>query len=55
VQVSAQGSVTPWIPPLTAGDVPAAPTDLDHDGVYEDMNHNSRVDFADVVWLFNHL
>lgn len=39
-------------PPRLAG---APPTDPDDDGVYEDVNGNGRVDFADLVVLFEHL
>jgi PKD repeat protein len=31
------------------------PTDPDRDGVYEDLNGNSRLDFADVVLYFNQM
>ncbi len=31
------------------------PTDPDSDGIYEDMNGNSRKDFNDVVLFFNNL
>jgi PKD repeat protein len=33
----------------------AAPTDPDHDGIYEDLNGNGRLDFADVVLYFNQM
>ena len=29
--------------------------DTDADGLYDDVNGNGRIDFADVVWLFTHL
>ncbi len=32
----------------------ASPFDLDRDGRFEDVNGNGRLDFADVVLLFNH-
>jgi hypothetical protein len=31
------------------------PTDPDHDGIYEDLNANGRLDFADVVLYFNQM
>ena len=31
------------------------PTDPDHDGIYEDLNGNTRLDFADVVLYFNQM
>jgi PKD repeat protein len=31
------------------------PTDPDHDGIYEDLNANARLDFADVVLYFNQM
>jgi PKD repeat protein len=31
------------------------PTDPDHDGIYEDLNGNGRLDFADVVLYFNQM
>ncbi len=40
--------------PAIAG-APGAPLDPDLDGRYEDVNGNSRVDFSDVVLLFNNL
>lgn len=38
-------------PPALGG---AAPTDPDGDGLYEDVNGNNRLDFADVRILFEH-
>jgi len=32
-----------------------SPTDPDHDGIYEDLNGNGRLDFADVVLYFNQM
>jgi len=32
-----------------------APTDPDSDGIYEDLNGNGRLDFADVVLYFNQM
>ncbi len=32
----------------------SSPCDRDRDGLYEDVNGNGRLDFADVVLLFNH-
>jgi hypothetical protein len=32
-----------------------SPTDPDHDGIYEDLNSNDRLDFADVVLYFNQM
>jgi PKD repeat protein len=40
-------------PPLAEGLNP--PTDQDNDGVFEDLNGNGRVDFNDVVILFENL
>jgi PKD repeat protein len=34
---------------------PGLPTDPDLDGIYEDLNANSRLDFADVVLYFNQM
>jgi PKD repeat protein len=34
---------------------PQPPTDPDHDGIYEDLNGNTRLDFADVVLYFNQM
>jgi PKD repeat protein len=31
------------------------PTDPDVDGIYEDLNANGRLDFADVVLYFNQM
>jgi PKD repeat protein len=31
------------------------PTDPDHDGIFEDLNGNGRLDFADVVLFFNQM
>lgn len=31
------------------------PTDPDHDGIYEDLNGNRRLDFADVMLYFNQM
>lgn len=31
------------------------PRALDYDGKNDDYNGNGHIDFADVVWLFNHL
>lgn len=36
-------------PPVVAG---AAPTDPDNDGLYEDLNGNGRLDYDDIVVLF---
>ncbi len=34
---------------------PPGPTDPNADGLSEEINSNGRIDFADVVWLFNNL
>jgi hypothetical protein len=34
-------------------DCTAPPGNPDGDGVYDDVNGNGRIDFADVIWLFN--
>jgi choice-of-anchor C domain-containing protein len=39
--------------PLTGAENP--PNDLDCDGIYEDINGNGRLDFADVVLFFNQM
>jgi PKD repeat protein len=41
--------------PSSVGSSPNAPTDTDGDGLYEDVNGNGRVDYDDVVLLFNNL
>ena len=44
--------------PFTLVILPSAkwpPQDPDINGKYDDVNANGRIDFADVVWLFNHL
>ncbi len=44
--------------PIADGVIPggvSAPTDLDDDGLYEDLNGNGRKDFADVVLCFNQI
>ena len=34
---------------------PGSPTDPDGDGIYEDLNGNGRLDFADIVLYFNQM
>jgi PKD repeat protein len=46
VTVREQGPLAPGLNP---------PTDPDNDGVFEDVNGNGRVDFSDVVALFENL
>ena len=46
VTVREQGPLAPGLNP---------PTDSDNDGVFEDLNGNGRVDFNDVVILFENL
>jgi PKD repeat protein len=46
---SAQPPVIP-LPGFTS-----SPTDPDSDGIYEDLNGNGRLDFADVVLYFNQM
>lgn len=41
--------------PLTVPGADLPPTDRNFDGVFDDVNGNRRLDFADVVLLFNHL
>ncbi|MEN6518234.1 MAG: PQQ-binding-like beta-propeller repeat protein [Methanospirillum sp.] len=41
------------VQPIPGGS--GAPQDLDHDGIYEDLNGNGRLDFADVVLFFNQM
>jgi PKD repeat protein len=46
------------IPGVTLKPLPGyavLPTDPDHDGIYEDLNGNGRLDFADVVLYFNQI
>ena len=45
--------ILPQQPPLAPN--LNAPTDLDGDGVFEDINGNGRLDFNDVVALFENL
>jgi alkaline phosphatase D len=46
VTVRKQGPLVPGLNP---------PSDPDNDGVFEDVNGNGRVDFSDVVTLFENL
>ena len=46
-------AVTPPVAVIQGGT--GVPTDPDTDGKYDDVKGNGRIDFADVVWLFNHL
>ena len=51
-------AVSPIAPPNPLLAVPGGsglPADTNTDGKYDDVNGNGRKDFADVVWLFNHL
>jgi len=41
--------------PSSVGSSPNSPQDLDGDGRFEDVNGNGRVDYDDVVLLFNNL
>ena len=41
--------------PPSVGSNGSSPTDVDGDGLYEDVNGNGRVDYADVELLFNEL
>ena len=41
--------------PPSVGSTGSSPTDVDGDGLYEDVNGNGRVDYADVEMLFNEL
>jgi PKD repeat protein len=41
--------------PASVGSSSASPQDPDGDGLYEDVNGNGRVDYDDVVTLFNNL
>ncbi len=45
--------VNPLIVPFPPCTLP--PTDLNGDGLYEDINGNGRLDFADVVIYFNYM
>jgi PKD repeat protein len=52
-----------WVPDSTCASVPVValpgytnlPTDPDGDCIYEDLNGNGRLDFADVVLYFNQM
>ncbi len=41
--------------PVTVEGAPLPPTDPDFDGLFEDVNGNRRLDFADVVLFFNEM
>jgi PKD repeat protein len=43
----------PAVQPLPG--YPSSPTDPDNDGLYEDLNGNGRLDFADVVLFFDQM
>ena len=43
------------MPPVKLPGYAADPTDPDCDGIYEDLNGNGRLDFADVVLYFNQM
>jgi PKD repeat protein len=47
------GFITVILPSLPGYTKP--PTDPDGDGIYEDLNGNGRLDFADVVLYFNQM
>src|SRR5665647_1577736 len=55
------GSALPGDPAVAGSSLPPvptselSPTDLNGDGVYEDVNGNMRYDFADVVLYFNQM
>lgn len=55
VKSSARVSVGMFDSPIPLPSSTSAPRDKDGDGRYEDVNGNDRIDFADVVLLFNHL
>ncbi|SFR98959.1 2',3'-cyclic-nucleotide 2'-phosphodiesterase/5'-or 3'-nucleotidase, 5'-nucleotidase family [Halomicrobium zhouii] len=46
------GTVTTGPPPVVSG---RSPADHDHDGTFEDLNGNGRLDYDDVVTLFEHI
>jgi len=46
-------AVTPW-PPALDSEL-EAPTDPDGDGLYEDVNGNNRMDYDDIVELYEHM
>ncbi|RPI36443.1 MAG: hypothetical protein EHM53_12385, partial [Methanoregulaceae archaeon] len=48
-------TVTAQLPVLPLPGNTNLPTDPDHDGIYEDLNGNGRLDFADVVLYFNQM
>ncbi len=59
-------TITPLTEPATIAVIPvntmepfpgasAPPTDPDYDGLFEDINGNGRIDFADVVLYFNEM
>jgi PKD repeat protein len=43
------------LPVVTFPGQTARPTDTDNDGLYEDLNGNDRLDFADVVLFFEQM
>ena len=49
------GSITVTPPVALVQGGTGVPTDIDGDGKNDDVEGNGRIDFADVVWLFNHL
>jgi hypothetical protein len=59
-----EGSAGPHALTKQSGNIPSViplpgninpPTDPDSDGIYEDLNGNTRLDFADVVLYFNQM
>ncbi|NMB79345.1 MAG: hypothetical protein GYA23_09675 [Methanomicrobiales archaeon] len=51
---SGQARVTQTAPLVLPGQS-SAPTDPDHDGIFEDLNGNGEAEFADVVLFFIHI
>ncbi|SER71868.1 alkaline phosphatase PhoX [Natrinema salaciae] len=49
------GVVVTGPPPIGDGSGGRPPTDVDGDGLYEDVNGNGRLDYDDVVVLFEHI
>jgi len=53
--VSAIIEISGGAPPTVLPGLISPPTDPDGDGIYEDLNGNNRLDFADVVLYFNQM
>lgn len=47
--------LTPTSAPTAFPGCSVAPTDIDADGLYEDINGNGRQDWSDLILFFTHL